>query len=217
MVVSRETLAWDRPDPGDPWPPVLVLDPFAALLAEVAVERGLIGPREVPRLWQRHLLNCAVVGIDLDLLPEAAHVVDVGAGAGLPGLVWALTRPDLEITCVEPLLRRATFLTEAVELLGLGDRVKVVRARAEDLAGSFRADVVTARAVAPLTRLANWALPLTRIGGRVLAFKGADAVAEVAEAAATLARSGAAPAVIRSCSAPGLTLPTTLVDFARLR
>ena len=120
---------------------------FAELLATTGVERGLIGPREVPRLWSRHLVNCAVVaeGPDSPLAPGCT-VADVGSGAGLPGVVWALVRPDVRVTLIEPLLRRATFLNEAVTELALGDRVEVLRARAEDVDRTF--DVVTARAVA---------------------------------------------------------------------
>src|SRR4051812_49520462 len=122
------------PVPGKPPPPPAVatrvfgeLPPMAeqsaALLAAAGTTRGLIGPREVPRLWDRHLLNCAVLA---DLVPEGATVADIGTGAGLPGLVLAITRPDLRVTLVEPMLRRTTFLREAVDTLGLG-RVEVVR------------------------------------------------------------------------------------------
>ena len=118
---------------------------------------GLIGPREAPRIWERHLLNCAAVA---ELIPEGATVVDVGSGAGLPGMVLAVARPDLTVTLVEPLARRTAFLTEAVASLGL-EQTTVVRARAEECVGKLpAADVVTARAVAPLDRLAGWCLPL---------------------------------------------------------
>jgi 16S rRNA (guanine527-N7)-methyltransferase len=142
------------------------------------VHRGLVGPREADRMWERHLLNCAVVA---PAVPPGSHVVDVGSGAGLPGLVLAILRPDLTICLVEPLLRRATFLGEVVERLGLTG-VEVRRARAEDLAGDLDADVVTARAVAPLDRLARWCLPLVRPGGVLLALKGARAQEELAAA-----------------------------------
>ena len=115
------------------------------------MQRGLIGPREVPRLWERHLLNCAVLS---EVVPEGVTVCDVGSGAGLPGIPLALVRPDLKITLLEPLLRRTNFLTEVVELLGL-DHVTVVRGRAEEVMGKLPpVHVVTARAVAPLDRLA---------------------------------------------------------------
>lgn len=148
---------------------------YADLLANAGVERGLIGPREAPRLWERHLLNCAGLA---ELLPVGASVLDLGAGAGLPGLVLAAMRPDLDIVLLEPLLRRAVFLDEAVEALGL-PQVKVVRARAEDAAGTLQVDVVTARAVAPLERLVGWAMPLVRPGGRLLAQKGERAEQEM--------------------------------------
>ena len=155
---------------------------YADLLAGAGVERGLIGPREVPRLWDRHLLNCAVV-VDPEsgLVPEGAAVIDVGSGAGLPGLVWAIARPDLDIVLLEPLLRRATFLEEAVSALGL-ERVRVVRGRAEE--SKLTAAVVTARAVAPLDRLLGWVARLVAPGGEVLALKGSSAAEEIAVAQA---------------------------------
>ncbi|WDV32203.1 16S rRNA (guanine(527)-N(7))-methyltransferase RsmG [Streptomyces sp. AD16] len=142
---------------------------YAELLADAGVRRGLIGPREVPRLWERHLLNCAVLSEAID---EGVSVCDVGSGAGLPGIPLALVRPDLNITLLEPLLRRTTFLTEVVELLGL-DHVTVVRGRAEEVLGKLPpVHVVTARAVAPLERLAGWGVPLLRPYGEMLALKG---------------------------------------------
>lgn len=156
---------------------------YAALLAEEGTVRGLIGPREVPRLWERHLLNCALV---TDVVPEGASVADLGSGAGLPGLVMALRRPDLHVCLVEPLLRRTTFLTEAVAALGLEDRVEVVRARAEELHGQRSFDVVTSRAVAALDKLARWSLPLVAPGGEFVAMKGSSAADEVAAAARAL-------------------------------
>src|SRR3954466_9810814 len=125
-----------------------VAEAFADLLTTEATVRGLIGPREVPRLWERHLLNCAVVS---DLMPEGSSVCDIGSGAGLPGIVLAIRRPDLSVTLLEPLLRRALFLGEAVEALGL-ETVEVVRARAEELHGQRTFSVVTSRAVAPLPK-----------------------------------------------------------------
>lgn len=166
---------------------------YAGLLAGEGVVRGLIGPREVSRIWERHLLNCAVL---TDLVPDSATTCDVGSGAGLPGMVWAVARPDLSVTLVEPLLRRATFLTEVVSALGL-DNCEVVRARAEELHGRRRFDVVTARAVAPLRRLLEWTMPLVAPDGMLLAMKGARAEQEVAEAAPVWRRLGcAAPEVV---------------------
>jgi 16S rRNA (guanine527-N7)-methyltransferase len=160
---------------------------YAGLLAGEGVTRGLIGPREVPRLWDRHLLNCAVLA---EIVPLGVSVADVGSGAGLPGVVLAIARPDVRVTLVEPLLRRTSFLEEAVEALGLGEQVEVLRARAEDVPVDRRFDVVTARAVAPLERLARWCLPLVAPGGVVLAMKGASAAQEIADAAPALRRLG---------------------------
>jgi 16S rRNA (guanine527-N7)-methyltransferase len=161
---------------------------YAELLAETGVQRGLIGPREVPRLWERHLLNCAVLS---EVVPEGVTVCDVGSGAGLPGIPLALVREDLKITLLEPLLRRTNFLTEVVELLGL-DHVTVVRGRAEEVLGTLQpVHVVTARAVAPLDRLAGWGIPLLRPYGEMLALKGDTAEEELKSAAAALSKLGA--------------------------
>lgn len=159
---------------------------YARLLAGPAVTRGLIGPREVPRLWERHLLNSAVVA---ELVPHPCSLVDLGSGAGLPGIVLALLLPDVTVTLLEPMLRRVVFLEECVHDLGLPN-AQVRRGRAEDLAGQLSADVVTARAVAPLARLAALALGLVRPGGIVLAIKGAAARQEVAAARPALGRLG---------------------------
>ncbi|MFJ6832662.1 16S rRNA (guanine(527)-N(7))-methyltransferase RsmG [Streptomyces sp. NPDC091209] len=161
---------------------------YAELLAEAGVQRGLIGPREVPRLWERHILNCAVLS---EVVPEAVTVCDVGSGAGLPGIPLALVREDLKITLLEPLLRRTTFLTEVVEMLGL-DHVTVVRGRAEEVMGKLQpVHVVTARAVAPLDRLAAWGIPLLRPYGEMLALKGDTAEEELKASATALSKLGA--------------------------
>ena len=187
---------------------------YAELLATEAVVRGLIGPRETPRLWDRHLLNCAAVA---ELVPEGASVADVGTGAGLPGIVLAVARPDLTVTLIEPLARRTAFLSEAVTALGL-ERTTVVRARAEECVGNVsRADIVTARAVAPLDRLAGWCLPLVTIGGRLLALKGASAEAELTEHADALDRLGAGTATVRRCGEGLLAEPTTVIEVVRER
>jgi 16S rRNA (guanine527-N7)-methyltransferase len=162
---------------------------FAALLATAGVERGLIGPREAPRLWDRHLLNCAMLA---EAIPEDAGVADLGSGAGLPGLVLAIARPDLRITLVEPLERRTVFLHEAVEMLGLSE-VEVVRGRAESLHGRRVFDVVTSRALAPLGRLLEWSIPLVAPDGVLLAMKGRSLEDEIQAAAAELRRLGCAP------------------------
>ncbi|MGB7980833.1 MAG: 16S rRNA (guanine(527)-N(7))-methyltransferase RsmG [Candidatus Nanopelagicales bacterium] len=190
---------------------------YALLLSGVGVERGLIGPREVPRLWSRHLVNCAVVAEEAtEDLGAGASVADVGSGAGLPGLVWALVRPDVRVTLVEPLLRRATFLTEVIEQLSLGQRVHVLRARAADApAGAF--DVVTARAVARLPQLLAWTLPLARPGGVVLALKGTNAAAEIAEWTAAGGLRSAGPASVHEYGMGLVDPPTTVVRVPRVR
>jgi 16S rRNA (guanine527-N7)-methyltransferase len=188
---------------------------YADLLATEGLVRGLIGPREVPRIWDRHLLNCAVLG---ELIPPRSSVLDVGSGAGLPGLVLALARPDLAVTLLEPLARRAAFLVESVEILGLTDSVQVVRGRAEEVRRDHpggAAAIVTARAVAPLDRLAGWCLPLTEPGGRLLAMKGSSAAAEIAEHRAAVTRLGGSEPVLLQCGARWLVPPTTVVEISR--
>jgi 16S rRNA (guanine527-N7)-methyltransferase len=180
---------------------------FAELLATDGVRRGLIGPREADRLWSRHLLNGAVV---VEACPASGLVVDVGSGAGLPGIPMALARPELTVRLVEPLLRRVTFLTEVVSLLGL-DNVEVVRSRVEDLHGGWTAPTVTARAVAPLDRLAGWCLPLVAPGGSLLALKGDRADEELAAAGDLLRRLGATSATIEEVGAPLVAPPVRLV------
>lgn len=202
-MVSRETPAL----PGWLEPARQGLETYHDLLAGPGIDRGLIGPREAERLWDRHILNCAVVAEpSLGLIPEGTTVADVGSGAGLPGLVWAIARPDIQCILVEPLLRRATFLTEALEVLDLGVRVRVERGRAEDLVrtGWVPVGVATARAVAPLTKLASWTLPLLAPGGVLLALKGASAQEEI-EA------SGLSRARVVVCGAGVVDPPTTVV------
>ena len=161
---------------------------FAGWLAGPGVERGLLGPREMDRIWSRHVLNCAVLE---PFLPRGASVCDLGSGAGLPGIVVALLRPDVRMTLLEPLLRRATFLEEVVADLGLAE-VSVVRARAEDYRHRRPDhDAVVARAVAPIDRLAGWAMPLLRPGGVLLALKGSTAEDELAAAGPALDKVGA--------------------------
>ena len=157
---------------------------YAHLLATAGVERGLIGPRETPRLWDRHLLNCAMLA---EAVPPGCTVADLGAGAGLPGLVLAIARPDLRVTLVEPLERRTVFLREAVDELGL-DHVEVVRGRAEALHGVRAFDVVTSRALAPLDRLLEWSMPLVAPHGVLLAMKGRSIEDEIIAAESQLTR-----------------------------
>lgn len=191
-------------------PRVELVRQYAEILATIGVERGLIGPREVDRIWERHILNCVVVQ---ELIPEGVRVVDVGSGAGLPGIALALARPDLKLTLVEPLLRRVTFLEETVAQLGLP--VAVYRGRAEELAtrsavGS--ADVVVSRAVAPLGKLMGWCLPLTRVGGTVLALKGRSVQDEINRDTAAIVRCGGSEIVIRECGGLLLDQATTVVQ-----
>ena len=164
-----------------------LIERYGQLLATAGLERGLIGPREVDRLWERHLLNCAALE---PWLPDQGRVLDLGSGAGLPGVIVALLRPDVDVVLLEPMLRRATFLSEVVADLAL-PRVSVVRARAEEWPNqAAAADVVVARAVAPLSRLAGWAVPLMTPGGVLLALKGRAAAQELSAAGATLDRLG---------------------------
>lgn len=213
-AVSRETLLPFLPHDADPG----LLDRYADILATDGVTQGLIGPREAPRLWERHLLNCALVVVPSPgLVPAGSLVADVGSGAGLPGLVWALVRPDLRVVLIEPLLRRATFLERAVDDLGLTGRVVVARDRAEQLSGTLAVDVVTARAVAPLDRLARWTLPLVRPGGALLALKGRSAAEEIARTGSALGELGAEPAELVTVGAGVVPEPTRVVIVRRRR
>ena len=187
---------------------------FAEHLVGSGVERGLLGPREAPRVWDRHVLNCAVVA---ELVPDGARVVDVGSGAGLPGIPLSLARPDLQIVLVEPLARRVEWLREVIADLGM--ELEVERGRAEESVVRQRwkgADVVTARAVAPLSRLAAWSLPLLRTGGRLLAVKGASAPVEIERDAESVRRlGGARPRLVR-CGVGVVDPPSTVVVVERL-
>lgn len=161
---------------------------YADLLRGDGVAHGHIGPREADRLWERHLNNCAVV---TDLLPVGARVVDVGSGAGLPGLPMAIRRADLHVTLLEPMQRRVEFLGRCVDELGLQERVDVVRGRADEaLTPIGRSLWVTARAVAPLDRLVRWCFPLLADDGVLLALKGERAPLEVDQHRAALRRTG---------------------------
>ncbi len=169
-----------------------VVQRYAELLATEGVVRGLIGPREAPRLWDRHLLNCAVLG---ELLPRGATVCDIGSGAGLPGLVLAIARPDLALTLVEPLLRRTTFLEEVCAELELAN-VEVLRGKADLLHGQRSFEVVTSRAVAPLDRLLGWSMPLVAPTGALVAMKGSSIREEIDAAVPVLRSLGCAPAEV---------------------
>jgi 16S rRNA (guanine527-N7)-methyltransferase len=186
---------------------------YAGILAGAGIERGLIGPSEVERLWDRHILNSAAVG---ELLTDDERVADVGSGAGLPGIPLALARPSVSVTLIEPLLRRADFLSEVVELLGLG--VVVIRGRAEEPSVRREAgdiDVVTSRAVASLDKLTRWCLPLLRPGGRMLAMKGERAAAEVDEHRRAMKSLGAVDVKVMECGVNYLTPPATVVVAVR--
>ena len=182
---------------------------YAALLAGPGVERGLIGPAEAARIWDRHLLNCAVVA---ELVPGRCLLADLGSGAGLPGIVLALLRPECDVLLVEATARRAAFLTECVAELGL-PRVQVLRGRAEDLVREVSADVVTARAVAPLGKLAGWAVGLCRPGGTVLAIKGAGAAEEIVQAGPELSQLGVTDLEVLQVGSNEVDPPATVVRF----
>lgn len=192
------------------------LQSYAKFLADQGTVRGLIGPREVDRLWERHILNCAVLALpEHDLLPHNSTVIDVGSGAGLPGLVWAIVRPDLTVTLVESMKRRTEFLEEAVEILDLGERVSVVRARAEEVNGSLQADVTTARAVAALPKLLGWLSPLTSVNGQIIAMKGESAAKELTEAQPEITKLGLKLGRVIEVTDPLLDQPTYVTVLAK--
>ncbi|WP_026928726.1 16S rRNA (guanine(527)-N(7))-methyltransferase RsmG [Glycomyces tenuis] len=212
--VSRETLASVFGDEER----IRQAEDYVGLLSTAGIERGLIGPREVPRLWGRHVLNSAVIG---ELIDPDADVIDVGSGAGLPGIPLALARPDVWVTLVEPMQRRVDFLEEVVEALGI-DNAEVLRARAEEVDPKGRADAVVSRAVAPLGKLARWCLPLARVGGVVLAVKGRSAGEEVERDAREVRSAGGGGVGVETCgqkklAEPGFTVPTTVVRIERIR
>ncbi|MEX3611434.1 16S rRNA (guanine(527)-N(7))-methyltransferase RsmG [Rothia sp. LK2588] len=177
-------------------------------LATSGIERGLIGPREVPRLWARHVLNCAVVQ---EYIAEGASVADVGSGAGLPGLCLAIARPDLSLTLIEPLERRVIWLNEVVDDLGL-ENVTVLRSRAEQAVGEVDADYVTARAVSALVGLLDITLPILRGRGELLAIKGRSAAEEITKARKKLNKYGAREVDILTAGESLLAEPTTVVQ-----
>jgi 16S rRNA (guanine527-N7)-methyltransferase len=187
---------------------------YVELLERHGVERGLIGPREVARLWERHVLNSAVIG---EHVPNGVRLIDVGSGAGLPGIPLAISRPDLDIVLVEPMARRVDWLVEVSEKLELP--ITIVRGRAEERVVRNQvseADVVTARAVAPLARLTGWCLPLVRPGGILLALKGASAVDEIERDRDAVRKAGGAQPEIAECGTDVLEVPTTVVLIKRL-
>lgn len=181
---------------------------YAHALATSGAERGLIGPREVPRIWDRHLLNCVVLS---ELVPPQVELADVGSGAGLPGLPIAIARPDVTVYLIEPLLRRVSWLKEVVDELGLAN-VEIIRGRANAVSESRQTfDVVAARAVAPLPSLLELCLPLVTPGGELLAMKGESAASELAEAHPTLRQLRAVEWSVEQCGTSTLAVPTTVV------
>lgn len=182
---------------------------FAALLADTGVSHGLIGPREVPILWERHILNCAVVH---PAFPQGAELVDVGSGAGLPGIALAIARPDLQVHLVEPMMRRTTWLSGAVQELGLSN-CTVHRARAEELHGTLRVGFATGRAVARIDKLARWTFPLLTAGGTLVALKGDRAQSELEAEEPVLKRLGMTAAHVRSYGDGLLDVPTVTLEL----
>ena len=184
---------------------------FGDLLREQGELRGLIGPREVSRLWERHLLNSAAV---VPYLPTTGTLVDVGSGAGLPGIVVAMLRPGLQVVLIEPMERRTTWLEEVVERFGLAN-VDVRRGRAEEYHGAFEADVVTSRAVANLAKLARMSLPLLRKGGEMVVLKGRNVAQEIEPARKVLRSFKASePEILLGATVDGVE-PTTILRVRR--
>lgn len=186
---------------------------YAAVLAGAGVERGLIGPREVDRLWDRHILNSVALA---ELIEPRCHIADIGSGAGLPGIPLALARPDVRVTLIEPLLRRSEFLREVVDELGID--VTVVRGRAEEPGVRKQVgetDAVASRAVASLDKLTRWSMPLLRVDGHMLALKGERAEEEIRDHRRVMASLGAADVKVMRCGANYLYPPATVVVARR--
>jgi len=183
---------------------------FVAILADTGISHGLIGPRETPRLWDRHVLNCAVVQEAIPRVDQQQQVIDVGSGAGLPGLALAIARPDLHLQLVEPLARRTGWLTGTVAQLGLTN-VTVHTARAEAMWDHLHAPWVTARAVSRIVQLAEWTLPLLDSGGSLLALKGSRAATELDESHTALARLGVIDSGVGEFGASVLDEPTVIL------
>lgn len=182
---------------------------FATLLAKEGEVRGLIGPRELDRLWERHILNSAAV---VPFLGEG-HIVDVGSGAGLPGLVIAAMLPDREVTLIEPMERRVAWLTEAAQHVGLSN-VRVLRGRAEEFWEGIEAGALTARAVASIDKLVKWCAPLLAENGSMALLKGRSAAAEIDRAKYALRKARLVAEVVSAPTLPGLE-PTTVVRITR--
>jgi len=183
---------------------------FVRVLADTGISHGLIGPREAPRLWDRHVLNCAIAHLAIPQRGESQAVVDVGSGAGLPGLALAIARPDLHLHLVEPLARRTGWLSGTVAELGLTN-VTVHTARAEALWDRLHAPWVTARAVSNIVQLAEWTLPLLEPRGTLLALKGSRAGEELAQGRTALTRLGVVDASVLELGDDVLEEPTTVL------
>ncbi|MDR2703402.1 MAG: 16S rRNA (guanine(527)-N(7))-methyltransferase RsmG [Cellulomonadaceae bacterium] len=213
----------DAPDASDPQPTPAdlaayfggaypTLERFGELLSTEGIVRGLLGPREVPRLWERHLLNCAAV---VPFLPPAGRLLDIGSGAGLPGIVIAAMRPTQEVVLIEPMERRVNWLNEVVSGLDLSN-VTVLRGRASDVFGQVRGAAVTARAVAALEKLLDWSAPLLEPHGTLLALKGSSVAAEIPAPNVLRHRGWLEPEIFEARTLPGLE-PTTVVKVQRSR
>ncbi|MFF3063549.1 16S rRNA (guanine(527)-N(7))-methyltransferase RsmG [Oerskovia sp. NPDC057915] len=205
--VSRETLA-DSPEVrayfGDAYPPVAR---FADMLHDQGELRGLIGPREVSRIWERHILNSAAV---VQFLPEKGTIADIGSGAGLPGIVIAAMRPESQVLLIEPMERRCAWLSEVVDELELTN-VEVKRGRAEEYHGAFQCDAVTSRAVAALEKLARMSLPLVERGGEMVVLKGRNVVNEIEPARKVLRKyKTEEPEILEAFSVEGVESTTVL-------
>lgn len=186
---------------------------YAQILAGAGVERGLIGPRERARLWDRHLLNSVALS---ELLDPGDQIADIGSGAGLPGIPLAVARPDLRVTLIEPLLRRSDFLREVIDDLDVG--ITVVRGRAEEQTVRHQVgemDAVVSRAVASLDKLTKWSMPLLRPGGRMLAMKGERGEDELREHRRGMESAGAVDARVVTCGGDYLNPPAIVVTARR--
>lgn len=182
---------------------------FGEMLADQGEKRGLIGPRELERLWERHILNSAAVVPFLG----PGRIVDVGSGAGLPGIVIAAMLPEREVVLVEPMERRVAWLEEAAAAIGLGN-VTVRRARAEEVAGELKADALTARAVASIDKLVKWCLPLLSETGHMALLKGRTAADEIERAKYVLRKARLSAEIVTAPTLAGLE-PTTVVRIVR--
>ena len=183
-----------------------VAERFVEHLVTTGIEWGLLGPREVPRMWERHVLNCAVVH---ELLPQGALVADVGSGAGLPGIALAIARPDVQFVLIEPLERRVDWLNMVIDDLEL-ENVDVVRARSEQVVDSVDVDIVTARAVSAMKSLIPMTVPLLHGKGELLAIKGRSAPAELEKADKVLRKFKTKGSEVLTIGDELLEVPTTV-------